>query len=152
MNIFGGTMKLICKTFAELSIIELYDLMKLRTDIFVVEQDCAYPELDGFDNVALHIMGSVENELVAYSRIMPAYTVYEQISIGRVAVREDQRKNKLGKKLFDYTLKKTQEKYPDQIIKIQAQTYLEKFYASFGFKTISEPYPDVGVWHVDMIL
>lgn len=145
-------MDLIWKTFEELNINELYDLMKLRTDIFVVEQDCAYPELDDYDKVALHIIGKKENEIVAYSRILPTNTVYKQVSIGRVAVRDDQRKNKLGKTLFDFTLKITQEKYPEETIKIQAQTYLENFYGSFGFKTISEPYPDVGVWHVDMLL
>lgn len=145
-------MDLICKTFEELHLLELYDLMKLRTDIFVVEQECAYPELDDFDKVAFHIIGTVENEIVAYSRILPADTLYEQVSIGRVAIKEDQRKKQLGKILFGFTLEKTQEKYPGKTLKIQAQTYLEKFYSSFGFKTISKPYPDFEVWHVDMLL
>ncbi len=145
-------MELTCKTFNELSLLELYDLLKLRTDIFVVEQECAYPELDDFDKQAHHIIGFLNNYIVAYARILPKDTVYKQVSIGRIAVHENERKNKLGKQLFDFTVKKTKEIYPGETLKIQAQTYLEKFYASFGFKTISEPYPDVGVWHVDMLL
>lgn len=144
-------MKLISKNFSELSTEELYDLLKLRTDIFVVEQECAYPELDDFDKEALHVLGMHENKIIAYARVLPPNTVYSQVSIGRVAVSEDFRKKDFGKKLFDYSLMVGKQQYPGEIIKIQAQTYLEKFYSSFGFKTVSEPYPDVGVWHVDML-
>lgn len=81
-------MILVCKTFKELTLTELYDLLKLRTDVFVVEQDCAYPELDDYDQQALHVLGKQENKIIAYSRILPKDTVYSQVSIGRVAVRE----------------------------------------------------------------
>lgn len=145
-------MILVCKTFKELTLTELYDLLKLRTDVFVVEQDCAYPELDDYDQQALHVLGKQENKIIAYSRILPKDTVYSQVSIGRVAVREEHRQKKLGQRLFEFSLEKSREKHPRETIKIQAQIYLENFYAAFGFKTISEPYPDVGVWHVDMIL
>ncbi len=144
-------MKLETQSFSDLSATALYEILKLRTDIFVVEQDCAYAECDDFDQEALHVLGTLNGKLVAYARILPAGTVYDLPSIGRVAVVKDERGNNLGNKLFDYTLQKAKEQHKGQTIKVQAQTYLEEFYKSFGFKTISEPYPDFGVWHVDMV-
>lgn len=144
-------MKISVKRFNEFEIEELYDVLKLRTDIFVVEQDCAYPELDDFDKEAQHVIGWVDNDIAAYTRLLPPETVYTQPSIGRVAIAEKFRRKGLGQKIFDRSVIEIQKSFPGQEIKIQAQTYLEKFYQSFGFITISEPYPDVGVWHVDMI-
>ncbi|AEV33242.1 putative acyltransferase [Owenweeksia hongkongensis DSM 17368] len=140
------------KKFEELSGSQLYELMKLRVDIFVVEQECAYEELDNFDQVATHILGYSQNELVAYARVLPPDTVYTQSSIGRVAVKKEARNMGFGRILFKAALEEAQRLYSGQEIKIQAQIYLEEFYSSFDFKTISEPYPDWGIWHVDMIL
>lgn len=145
-------MKIEFKSFDQLNVYELHDIFKLRTDIFVVEQKCAYPEIDGYDKEAIHALGTANNTLVAYTRLLPPGSVYDQISIGRVATHEDYRKEGYGRKIFESSVNKMREIYPGEEIKIQAQIYLEKFYSSFGFKTISEPYPDVGVWHVDMIL
>lgn len=126
--------------------------MKLRVDIFVVEQNCAYEELDNFDQEAIHILGYSQNELTAYTRVLARDTVYSQCSIGRVAVKKEARNAGFGRIVFEAAVLEAKKLFLDQEIKIQAQIYLEEFYASFGFKTISEPYPDWGIWHVDMIL
>lgn len=145
-------MEIHTKKFDQLSAEQLYELMALRESVFVVEQECAYQELDNFDQEATHILGYNQNVLVAYARVLSPSTVYTESSIGRVLVKKEARNAGLGRKIFDAALTEAQKLYSDQIIKIQAQVYLEEFYASFGFKTISEPYPDWGIWHVDMIL
>lgn len=145
-------MEIQVKSFEQLSPQELYSLMKLRVDIFVVEQECAYEELDNFDQVATHILGYSQNELVAYARVLPPDTVYTQCSIGRVAVKKEARNTGFGRMLFQSALEEAQRLHKGEEIKIQAQIYLEEFYSSFGFQTISEPYTDWGIWHVDMIL
>lgn len=139
------------RCFDELSLEELYDLMALRTDIFVVEQECAYPELDYQDQQARHIMLYSQKQLVAYARALPPGSVYEEPSIGRVAVRFNYRGRGLARKVFEMALSELEASYPKHRIKLQAQTYLEEFYAEYGFKTITEAYPDFGIMHVDMI-
>lgn len=140
------------KKFNELALDELYDILALRTDIFVVEQHCAYPELDYRDQLSHHVMLSKHEHLLGYARVPAPGSVYEETSIGRVAVRKEGRGKGFGRRVFHAALNLAQEQYPGQRIKIQAQCYLENFYAGFGFKTVSAPYPDVGVMHVDMIL
>lgn len=140
------------KPFSGLSADELYTLLKLRTDIFVVEQNCAYAELDDYDQECLHVLAYEGETLVAYARVVPPGAVYKQASIGRVAVHKAYRAKGYGRLLFKAALTETKKVHPNQVVKIQAQTYLEAFYQSFGFKTISEPYPDFGIWHVDMVL
>lgn len=146
-------MELTTKKFKELSVAELYEILKLRTDVFVVEQACAYPELDNHDQTAIHLIGTENNVIVAYSRLAMPGSVYKQLSIGRVAVHSSHRKKGYGRIVFDYALKEARKDFDAGTeIKIQAQIYLEDFYKSFGFEVVSEPYPDVGVWHVDMLL
>lgn len=140
------------KQLDDITSLQLYDLLRLRTDVFVVEQKCAYPEIDAFDKLAWHVMLWEDKEIVACARILPPGTNYPLASIGRVAVRGDKRGQQLGKKVFELALQEARLLFPDQEIKIQAQCYLERFYQAFGFKTISKPYPDVGIMHVDMIL
>ncbi len=130
---------------------ELHALYQLRTAIFVVEQACAYQEVDEHDLQSLHLLAWQGAELVACARICPPHTVYQQASIGRVAVAENHRGQGLGRQVFQRALNLSLERYPGQELKIQGQCYLEKFYHSFGFKTVSEPYPDWGIMHVDMI-
>lgn len=144
-------MKIEVKAFNELDAPQLFEVLKLRTAIFVVEQECAYQEVDDHDKQAWHLMGKAADELVAYARVLPANTVYTQPSIGRVLVKENYRRGGEGREIFTAALKLAMELFPSQEIKIQAQCYLEKFYQSFGFKTITDPYPDVGIMHVDMI-
>ncbi len=140
------------KTLEEMSSLELHHLYKLRTDIFVVEQKCAYPEVDDCDLAAFHTLLFSDGELLACARLLPPGQNYPQPSIGRVAVREDVRGRGYAREVFRQTLHLAAELHPRKEIKVQAQTYLEPFYQAFGFKTISDPYPDFGVMHVDMIL
>lgn len=130
----------------------LYALFRLRTDIFVVEQGCAYPEVDPIDEKAWHVLGYQEGQLLACARLVPPGLSYPQPSIGRVAVRQDQRGRGLGHAIFAYALSDLQQRYPGAALKIQAQQYLERFYQQYGFRTVSAPYPDVGIMHVDMVL
>lgn len=139
------------KAYSDLSRDELYDLLALRTDIFVVEQNCVYPELDYHDQTSTHFLIYDDQKLLAYARLAPGGSVYKQVSIGRVAVREGHRGKGLAKKLLEAALKETLRLYPNQEIKLQAQTYLIDFYSRYGFMSVSEPYPDFGIMHVDML-
>ena len=139
------------KAFEELTIDELYDIMQLRTNIFVVEQNCPYPELDGKDKNCLHVFATQGGKVVAYARIVPPGLSYKEISIGRVVVHADHRKDGLGRILIDLALEKIEEEFGTQAIQIGAQTYLKKFYGSFGFEPVSEEYLEDGIPHVDMI-
>ncbi len=140
------------KTFNALNTVELYQILKLRTDVFVVEQHCAYPELDDYDMEAQHIFGvSEEGNLVGYARLLAQDTVYTQCSIGRVCVHKNHRGQKIGQQIFEKAVAEADRLYPSEPLKIQAQTYLEDWYQSFGFKTVTEPYLDFGIAHVDMV-
>lgn len=131
----------------------LYDVMKLRTDVFVVEQTCAYSELDNKDQVSKHFCGyNPEGELVAYTRILPPGISYTEASIGRVVVAESARDKKYGKVLMKLSIDITQNLYPEADIRIGAQCYLEKFYTDLGFNTKSEPYLEDGIPHIEMVL
>ncbi|MGG5578227.1 GNAT family N-acetyltransferase [Myroides sp. C15-4] len=139
------------KAFEELTLDELYDIMQLRTNIFVVEQHCPYPELDGKDKNCLHVFATQHGKVIAYARIVPPGLSYKEISIGRVVVDAAHRKDGLGKILIALTLEKIEEEFDQQPIQIGAQTYLKKFYGSFGFEAVSEEYLEDGIPHVDMI-
>lgn len=131
----------------------LYDVMKLRTDVFVVEQTCAYPELDNKDQVSKHFCGyNSDGELIAYTRILPPGISYTEASIGRVVVAESARDKKYGKVLMKLSIDITQNLYPEADIRIGAQCYLEKFYTDLGFNTKSEPYLEDGIPHIEMVL
>ncbi|MDM1408380.1 GNAT family N-acetyltransferase [Myroides sp. DF42-4-2] len=139
------------KAFEELTLDELYDIMQLRTNIFVVEQNCPYPELDGKDKNCLHVFATQHGKVIAYARIVPPGLSYKEISIGRVVVDQAHRKDGLGKILLALTIEKIEEEFDQQPIQIGAQTYLKKFYSSFGFETVSAEYLEDGIPHVDMI-
>ena len=147
------------KHFNELSSIALYELLKLRVDIFVVEQACYYPELDNKDlhPEALHLCGYIENDdkkpiLVAYARLLPLGLSYQDsASIGRVAVSMNQRKNKLGHGLIQKALAAIESEWPNTAIKISAQCQIETFYQSHGFITTSKPYLEDGIPHQTML-
>lgn len=142
---------ILSRSFRELNTNELYEMLALRTDIFVVEQDCAYPELDFQDQHARHILLYKNKTLAAYARVLPPDTVYKEPSIGRVAVSFNFRGKGLARKVFEMALSELESSYPESILKLQAQTYLEEFYTRYGFKRTTEPYPDFGIMHVDMI-
>tara|TARA_B110000091_G_C13573846_1_gene373585 strand:+ start:148 stop:597 length:450 start_codon:yes stop_codon:yes gene_type:complete len=144
-------MKINIKTFNELSTGELYNILKLRSEVFVVEQDCVYQDIDGTDQKALHILGVVENKIIAYTRCFKPGDYFKEASIGRVVVKESQRKYKRGNQIMNSSIEAIEKYYKTNTIKISAQCYLNKFYSSLGFKSIGEKYLEDGIPHVAMI-
>ena len=142
-----------CKSFSELSLEELYELLALRQEVFVVEQDCPYLDADGKDQQALHLMGYDKNQkLIAYARINPKGIVYEDfISIGRIVTSPSVRGKGIGKKLILACLDTVHKVYNRQPAKISAQCYLIRFYESFGFETIGKEYLEDNIPHIAMI-
>lgn len=138
--------------FQQLSNIQLYQALKLRCDVFVVEQGCAYPELDSIDTQCFHVLCYRETELMAYSRIVPPGLIYEEASIGRVCIARNFRGANLGVQLMEQSIAHCQLLFREASIKIMAQQYLETFYAGLGFVTKSAPFPDFNVNHVYMML
>ncbi|WP_088036048.1 GNAT family N-acetyltransferase [Evansella clarkii] len=139
------------KKFEDFTADELYRILKQRVDVFVVEQHCPYPELDDLDRNAYHLFKVVNGEIAAYSRLLPGGTVYEEASIGRVLVNKEFRKQGLGRELLERSMDFLHEELGENKIKLQAQEYLRDFYASFGFKPVSEVYLEDGIPHIDMI-
>ncbi|MCR9263594.1 MAG: GNAT family N-acetyltransferase [Flavobacteriaceae bacterium] len=144
-------MEIVTKTFNELSNTELYQIMRLRSEVFVVEQDCVYQDLDNKDQKALHVVGSKDNKVVAYTRIFKPGDYFKNSSIGRVVVGADQRKYGYGKQIMLASLQAIEQRFPNTIVEISAQTYLLKFYTELGFERIGEEYLEDGIPHVKMI-
>lgn len=146
-------MKTQFKKFQTLSIEELYAVLKLRTDVFVVEQDCPYPELDNKDQVAVHAMGMNGNQLGAYSRIFgPGDYFDDHAAIGRIATHEHHRGHGLGRLIILHSISFIKSIYGENTsIKIAAQSHLENFYASLDFKKSSEEFLEDGIPHIFMI-
>lgn len=144
-------MQIKVKTFQELGLDELYELLALRSEVFVVEQNCVYQDIDGKDQKALHILGYKDGQLVAYTRCFDKGIYFEEASIGRVLVKEDQRKYGYGHEIFEASVKEVQSRYHAETIKISAQKYLTKFYESHQFKQIGEGYLEDGIPHIAMI-
>jgi ElaA protein len=143
----------VVKPFQELSVVELYEIMKLRLEIFVVEQNCPYQDADGKDLKSLHLMGySNDGVLVAYCRILPAGISYAEVSIGRFISSSLVRGSGAGKQLMVEALKCIQQKFGSSSVRISAQSYLLKFYESFGFKTVGKEYLEDDIPHMEMIL
>ncbi|MEB1809326.1 MAG: GNAT family N-acetyltransferase [Bacillaceae bacterium] len=139
------------KTFEELTNLEVYNILKERTNVFVVEQNCPYEEVDGYDLVSHHLFKEFNGEVVAYLRILPKHTKYKECSIGRVIVKKEFRGTGLAKEMLKRAITIIENDLNDTEIKIQAQQYLEHFYGSFGFKTISDVYLEDDIPHIDMI-
>ena len=140
------------KTFDELTTTELYNILKERTAVFVVEQQCPYPEVDGKDLQSYHLYKEENGEILAYLRILPPGVSYTELSIGRVLVKKEYRGQRLAQELMTEALHFIHEELKETTVKIQAQDYLRNFYASFGFEPISDTYLDDGIPHVDMLL
>ncbi len=139
------------KNFSELNIQELYDLLQLRSEVFVVEQNCVYQDIDGKDQKALHILGYKNNHLVAYTRIFKPGDYFDEASIGRVVVKENERQYQYGYDIMNASIQAIHNNYNTIEIKISAQTYLKKFYNNLGFKEIGEEYLEDGIPHVAMV-
>jgi len=138
--------------FEELSGHEVYEMLKLRVDVFIVEQNCAYHEVDGHDYDAIHIFCTDEDGLAAYARLLPANVKYMEPSIGRVIIRENRRGTGLAHILMERSVELAKNYWKPERIRLQAQHHLVGFYEKHGFNAITEPYEDGGIPHVDMIL
>ena len=137
--------------FEQLSAGKLYELLRFRQAIFVVEQGSPYPDLDGLDQSAWHLLFRSEDELAGYLRLMPMLGPPPLVQIGRVAVASSMRSRGLGRRLMKQALRFCRERYPDHEIELGAQRHLVPFYEEFGFAVASEPYDDFGVVHVKMV-
>jgi ElaA protein len=142
--------------FSDLTCSQLYQFLKLRTDAFVVEQQCAYPELDDKDILigTRHLMTIEEGKgnIIAYSRCLAPGVSYSGSSIGRVVIDPNYRSKGLAKDLVLRAIDVCKTTWPESAIEIGAQYYLLAFYESFGFQTIGEPYDEDGISHIDMRL
>jgi len=130
---------------------ELYAILKLRTDVFAVEQQAVYQDLDGKDQAAMHLMGHDEGRLVAYCRLIPAGVAFSEASIGRVVTAATHRNTGTGKLLFQQALDLCREYFGELPIRIGAQRYLTGFYSSFGFELAGPVYLEDGIEHVHMV-
>lgn len=140
-----------CKDFISLTPPELYSILQLRNEVFVVEQHCPYQDCDDKDPQCWHFMGWLSNKLVAYTRLLPAGLAYEEMSIGRVVTSPAIRGTQTGRKLMERSIEKLHELYGRSAIKIGAQLYLKTFYESLGFEQCSEMYLEDGIEHIEMI-
>lgn len=140
----------ILKKFDDLKPQELYAILQLRNEVFVVEQNCVFQDADDKDPGCYHLMGWNENRLMAYTRLVPPGHIYKEASIGRVVTSPHVRKSGAGKQLMQESLEKLYGLFGNLPVKIGAQLYLKRFYESFGFKQISDVYLEDGIEHIYM--
>lgn len=145
-------MKFVVKAYKDLSVDELYEALKLRNAVFVVEQKCLYQDMDDKDKKAYHVLGYAGNELKAYARILPQGISYKEASIGRVITSLDYRGNGAGKELMKEAIKQTLTLFNTNEIVISAQYYLLKFYRDLGFVEEGDIYPEDDIPHIQMRL
>jgi ElaA protein len=138
------------KIFNDLSTQELYQILRLRSEVFVVEQNCVYQDIDNKDQKALHLFGILEGEIIAYSRLFKPGDYFEFSSIGRVVVAEKHRDKNFGHELIDQSIFEINNLFKAQNITISAQLYLKKFYESHGFVATSETYLEDDIPHIEM--
>jgi ElaA protein len=135
----------------------MYTMLKLRQDVFIVEQHCPYHDIDELDRIALHVLGwqtfgSEKEELVAYLRLVPPGKKYKEPSIGRVITRFTHRRKGLGLELMRVALDSSRQHFPGEGNRISAQAHLEGFYSGLGYQVVSEPYDEDGIPHLEMLL
>ena len=141
------------KNFQALTTEELYEIFALRAEVFVVEQNCPYQDVDGKDLHSIHVLGYINNQLVAYARVLGQGVSYQEYaSIGRIVTSPSIRGKKFGHALVDVAIKVCQKNFPGQTIKISAQAHLKKFYNNHGFKTTGDAYLEDDIQHIGMIL
>lgn len=140
------------KPFYELANDELYAILQLRMEVFIVEQQCVYQDCDDKDQPAHHLMAWNNGKLAAVTRLLPPGISYAEPSIGRVITALAFRRIKLGRELMTRSIEACYELFGKQPIRIGAQQYLKNFYESFGFRQVSEPYDEDGIQHIKMLL
>jgi len=141
----------LCKQFHELTNDELYAILRLRSEVFVLEQNCVYLDLDNKDQESWHVMGWQNNSLIAYTRLLPAGLAFEEPSIGRVCTSPSARRLGAGRDLMNYSIKKTLEIFGKRPIRIGAQLYLQAFYESLGFVPKGDIYLEDNIKHIEML-
>lgn len=144
-------LKWVLKKFDELTPDELYAILRLRSEVFVVEQNCVFQDMDDKDQQCYHLMGWQNNLLAAYTRLVPPGVSYEQPSIGRVVTSPRVRRDGVGKQLMNQSIDETNNLFGKRSIKIGAQLYLKSFYESLGFVQSGEIYDEDGIDHIHMI-
>jgi ElaA protein len=138
-------------TFDDLRVSELYEVLRLRSEVFVVEQQCLYQDMDDFDRLAMHLLGVKGDELQAYARCFPPGVKFAEASIGRVLTRQHCRGNGLGHALMEQAVLATSQVWGPQAIRIGAQAQLVTFYAQHGFEEVGQPYIEDGIPHIEML-
>ncbi|AZA91572.1 putative acyltransferase [Chryseobacterium nakagawai] len=139
------------KTFDEFTVPELYAVLKARIDVFVIEQNCPYPDLDNYDQKAVHIWAEENGDVLAYCRIFDKGIKYDETSIGRVLTTEKGRGKSLGKLLIKYAVETIENRFHTPEIRISAQDYLLRFYGDFGFEDTGKKYLEDDIPHTEMI-
>ena len=142
---------IITKTFSELSTLELYDILQLRSEVFVVEQNCVYQDIDDKDQKAFHVIGIKNDKVIAYARIFKPGDYFTEASIGRVAVAKNERSSRYGYRIMEDSIKTIKNLFNQTTIKISAQLYLKSFYSSLGFQQVGDAYLEDGIPHIAMI-
>ncbi|SRR5579871_261302 len=145
-------MEWICKKFDELTSHELYAILQLRNEVFVVEQNCVFQDADNKDQYCYHVMGWQENKLLAYSRILPPEISYSDSSIGRIVTSPNARGAGIGRELVQQSLRVLYNGFGRIPVRIGAQFHLKKFYESFGFIQTSDIYIEDNIPHIEMLL
>jgi ElaA protein len=143
--------KIVTKNFKDLTVDDLYAILQLRSEVFVVEQDCVYQDIDYKDQKAVHVIGYKNNKIVAYTRLFKPNDYFELASIGRVVVAKDERQHKYGNQIMEASITAISSIFKETDIKISAQCYLEKFYNNLGFKSTGDTYLEDGIPHMAMI-
>ena len=138
------------KSYQELSKLELYEILRLRAEVFIVEQDCVYQDIDNKDQKALHVFLIKSEEIIGYTRLFWPGDYFKKASIGRVVISKKERKNNYGTLLMKASINAVSEKMEENKIKISAQTYLKKFYNNLGFLETGKEYLEDGIPHIAM--
>lgn len=141
----------IVKSFYELNVTQLYELLRLRSEVFVVEQNCVFLDLDNKDQRCYHLLLFSDSKLAGYSRLVPAGVSYPEVSIGRVITSPDFRGTGLGRKVMELAIQSCKELFGPGSIRIGAQVYAQPFYASLGFEPEGDVYDEDGIDHIEMV-
>ncbi len=144
-------MNWVLKKFEELNIEELYKILQMRSEVFVLEQECPYQDCDGKDEKSYHLFLEYNGNILCYLRIIPKGISYDEMSIGRVLVSKDRRKKGLSREMMLIAIDFIERKLNEKSIRISAQKYLVDFYKNFGFKEVSDVYLEDEIEHVEML-
>ena len=145
-------MKIVVKTFKELSVEEMYQILRIRSEVFIIEQRCIYQDIDGKDEKAMHVMGKNNKEIIAYTRILDRGEYYDLPSISRVVVTKKNRGKERGKRIMEESIKYINKNLKEKTIVLAAQKYLENFYRELGFIPEGKEYLEDEIPHQKMTL